>query len=159
MGKVRPMTPVEATSTSFASQPMPRAVSPAMDKAAERPSSPLQTFALPLFAMIARATPFLTCSRLTSTGAPLIRFVVNMPAQIAGSPATIRSRSRLFSSLMPHMAVPALNPAGATTPPSMSLTDSPPFVSVYRSGATPPTGIFEHFSFRMSTKSIYKEIR
>ena len=121
MGNGFPITPVEAMRTSVGSQPKARAVSPVIANAAVIPSSPLHTFAFPLLTIIALAVPFFTFSRLTSTGAPLIRFMVNNPAQDARTSETITARSGLPAVFIPHSAVPKLNPLGAVTPPLIFL--------------------------------------
>ena len=70
-----PMTPVEATMTSSAAMPSSLASSAQVSSAISMPSA-LQVLALPLLQMTARALPSARCFLVTSSGAPLTRFVV-----------------------------------------------------------------------------------
>jgi hypothetical protein len=81
-----PMTPVEATSTSSASQPSARAVSAAISSATLSPASPVHALAQPLLTTIAHAWPPVAsrCSRDTMTGAATALLTVNTPAALAG---------------------------------------------------------------------------
>src|SRR5208282_4577078 len=95
-----------------------------------KPCLPVQALALPELMTTACATPFLTRSTQTFTGAAQTWLVVNMPATVAGTSDTISARSR-FCPLFEPLPVPrrlmsqntplARKPRGATTAPLMSL--------------------------------------
>ena len=70
-----PITPVDATMTSFAGIPVKRDVRSHMAAAFSTPSA-LQVLAIPLLQITARALPFFKCSRVTVMGAPQTRFCV-----------------------------------------------------------------------------------
>ena len=70
-----PITPVEATTTSFAAIFSACAALLHIAAAISRPSA-LHVFALPELHKIARARPFCRCSRVTMSGAPLTLFCV-----------------------------------------------------------------------------------
>ena len=80
------MTPVDATSTSSASQPSARAVSAHISRATCIPAGPVQAFAQPLLTTTARAVPPVAsrCSREMRTGAAVAWLVVNTAAADAG---------------------------------------------------------------------------
>ena len=115
MGSGTPITPVEATSTSSATQPMARATSDAVSRASARPASPVAAFAQPAFTTTARARPDATCSRETTTGAACARLVVKTAAAVHGPSATSSARSGPCA-LMPDATAAARNPSGAVTP-------------------------------------------
>ena len=75
MGSGCPMTPVEATTTSFAAMESASARRPLMVSAISMPSA-LQVLALPLLQMTAWALPSAMWLFVTVRGAPLTRFVV-----------------------------------------------------------------------------------
>src|SRR5258707_428222 len=102
-----PISPVDATSTGSDEHRTSRAVSSAIRLAASNPDSPVQAFAQPLLAMMARAVPpdLTRCSRETTTGAACARFVVNTAADVAGRSDTRRARSK------PAALTPAATPA------------------------------------------------
>ena len=115
-----PMTPVEATSTSSASQPRARAVSAVISSATLCPASPVQALAQPLLTTMARARPPVEarCAFETSTGAAAARLIVNAPAALAESSATSSIRSSAPArALMPQWTPAVRKPAGAVTPP------------------------------------------
>ena len=120
-----PMTPVEATSTSRGSQPMPCAASTVISRASARPCGPVQALAQPLLVTTARARPpdAARCSCETSTGAAWAMFVVNTAAAAAGVSLTSSARSFLPLALMPQCSPAARNPAGAVTPPGIAVID------------------------------------
>ena len=92
------MTPVDATSTSSASQPSARAVSAAISSATLRPASPVQAFAQPLLTTIARAWPPVAArwSRDTTIGAATALFTVKTPAALDGRPDATMATSPAF---------------------------------------------------------------
>ncbi len=75
IGSTCPMTPVEATITSFGRSPSASAVSEHIFMAFCTPSA-LQVLALPLLQMTACAPPSFRFSFVTRIGAPLTRFCV-----------------------------------------------------------------------------------
>ena len=75
MGSGSPITPVEATITSFSATPVIRAARPHILRAFCSPSA-LQVFALPLLTTTACAVPSAKCSLVTAIGAPLTLFCV-----------------------------------------------------------------------------------
>ena len=106
IGSGTPMTPVEQTSTSCVSSPSSDAVSEHIRLAWSRPASPLQTLALPLLRMTARALPSARCSRSTAIGAPWTLLVVYTAAAFAGRVEYTSARS-----LAPDSLTPVLMPA------------------------------------------------
>ena len=70
-----PITPVEATITSFSSIPSAAAVRRHMASAFSTPSA-AQVLAMPLLQITARATPFSRCRAVTAIGAPFTRLRV-----------------------------------------------------------------------------------
>ncbi len=85
MGNCTPMRPVEQTRTSRSLMPSAFAVARHMARAASSPWGPVQAFALPLFAMMARAPAPRRCAADTSTGAAFTRLVVKVPAATEGT--------------------------------------------------------------------------
>ena len=69
MGIGRPITPVEQTATSQGFNPRISAMRVHSPLASSTPRAPVQAFALPLFATMARISPLRRCSRLTFTQA------------------------------------------------------------------------------------------
>ena len=82
-GRVWPMTPVEATTTSWGSIPRAWAVSWHMAWAFSTPSA-LQVLALPELQITALAKPFSMFFLVTRIGAPLTRFCVYTAAAAQG---------------------------------------------------------------------------
>ena len=113
IGSGCPITPVDATSTRFLSQPMARAAYSAIAAASNTPLSPVQALALPLLTMMARATPALTLLSDSSTGAARTRFWVNTAAVGTSSSATTSPRSGRPRRLMPATMPANLNPGQA----------------------------------------------
>jgi hypothetical protein len=68
-GSGRPITPVEHTTTSWASHPMVSATLAATASASRTPAEPVQAFALPALISTARAVPDSTWRFETTTGA------------------------------------------------------------------------------------------
>ena len=124
IGRATPITPVEATSTCGTGQPISRAVSDAISRAARYPSSPVQAFAQPLLTTIARATlsDRSRCSRERTTGAACARFIVKTAAAVAAVSDTRSARSGAPLALIPALTPAALNPAGVVTPPLTTAT-------------------------------------
>jgi hypothetical protein len=112
IGSLRPMTPVEQTTTSSVRHDRARATCSHMATASRWPCSPVQAFALPLFTTTARMRPplFWRCSRLTPTGAAANRFWVKMPAALMGASATSSATSGRPLSLMPAATPEARSP-------------------------------------------------
>ena len=104
------MIPVDATSTSAASQPSCAAVSSTISSASASPWAPVQAFAFPEFATMARARPRATAARLSVTGAATTRFCVNTAAVLAGTSDTTSARSGRPDSLSPHATPAARKP-------------------------------------------------
>ena len=117
-----PMTPVDATSTSFGSMPSVFAVSSALRFASARPGAPVQAFAQPLLARMACMRPPLTTSRSYSTGAAATAFVVNTAAAAQGASATTSATSLRPLYFIAAGTPAARNPFAAHTPPSIVLT-------------------------------------
>ena len=118
-GSGTPITPVEAMSTSCASQPSSSATICAERRATARPGSPVAALALPELSTTARARPRAARSRLRATGAAPKRLVVKAPATTQASSATTRARSRRLGFLRNPAETPeARTPAAAQTPPS-----------------------------------------
>ena len=122
IGRGWPITPVEATSTSFGSMPSVFAVSSALRRASARPCAPVQAFAQPLFARMAWMRPPRTAARSYSTGAAATAFVVNTAAAAQGASATTSATSLRPLYLISAGTPAARNPLAAQTPPSMILT-------------------------------------
>ncbi len=82
-----PMTPVEPRRTLFAGIPRASPAAAAVFAQTDRPSSPVQAFAMPEFTMTAETFPsdFLTMSRSQMTGAALTTFEVKVPAAVQGT--------------------------------------------------------------------------
>jgi len=115
-----PMTPVEATTTSSVFTGRYWDTSSAMRRAAFRPSSPVQVFALPELTIIAWARPSARCSWVTIRVWPFTLFVVYTAAAAQGTSDHIRARS--FFSLflrIPTWTPEARNPFAAVTPPRL----------------------------------------
>src|SRR3954462_11265102 len=104
MGSGRPITPVEATSTSPRGTERASAVTSTIRHASRRPTAPGQAFALPELVTIARALAAWICARLTGTGGATTRLVVNTPAAVAGRSDATRARSALPLRFMPQDA-------------------------------------------------------
>ncbi|OPY91399.1 MAG: hypothetical protein A4E73_02045 [Syntrophaceae bacterium PtaU1.Bin231] len=100
-GRGWPMTPVEFTRTRPSWIRSPSETVREIARASRMPAAPVAALAMPLLVTIAWATPDLSFSMLTSTGAALKRFVVNIPAALAGTSEKIKPRSRFPSSLIP----------------------------------------------------------
>ena len=79
------MTPVEATNTSEVLTPRASPVRCAVFSASFIPFRPLQAFAFPLFATIARTVRPFSTSMSRSTGAAFTLFFVNTAAEVAGT--------------------------------------------------------------------------
>ncbi len=93
VGRVSPMTPVEAMKTCFGSHPSSCAAAAAVVATASLPARPVNTLALPELTTIARACPPERHSRHHSTGAPAVNERVKTPATAVpgASSASIRS--------------------------------------------------------------------
>ena len=141
-GSSAPMTPVDATSTSWGLHPTARATSSHSASAQRRPGSPVAAFAMPELRTMARAAPPAACLRLTCTGAAQKRFCVNVAAQTLPSSATTRARSPLAGSCLKPACMPAARmPAAAHTPPSQGsnpYADGSPFPLGTASGSMVP---------------------
>ena len=125
IGRGTPMRPVEQTSTSDVGRPRRCAAASHMRTASARPLAPLQTLAMPLLMMTARARPSARCSRQTGIGAPWTRLVVYTAAPLAGLSDSVRDRSLLPEGLMPQVTPAARKPRGEVTlPPSISIIAS-----------------------------------
>ena len=92
MFRVWPMTPVEDTSTSLASQPMALAAAAHMRAAFSSPWG-AQALALPLLARMARALPSARWARSTRMGAAFTTFFVKIPAAAHSTSETISATS------------------------------------------------------------------
>src|SRR5579875_11008 len=121
-GSGTPMTPVDATSTCVGRTPSRSAARAAVSRASCRPRSPVQAFAQPEFATIARmASPsFSRCSLLMRSGAALTSFVVITDAHTRSPPKSISARSRLRG-LIPD-ATPAQRTSGTAPRPPRTST-------------------------------------
>ena len=84
IGRICPITPVEATITSFSSMPSASAARAHIFSAFKAPSK-LQVLALPLFAITALAVPFSRCFFVTSIVEDLTRFFVKIAAALHGT--------------------------------------------------------------------------
>ena len=118
IGYCRPITPVEAISTSSSSHPNTAATPATTSRAFASPTGPVATLAFFEMTTTARAAPSATFARLTTTLGPENRDRVNTPAAgQARSAATITKSS--VSSLMPTLVTWQLKPRGSgvvTTP-------------------------------------------
>ena len=98
------MRPVEHTMICFSCRPSAPAVATHMRFAFSRPGTPVQAFALPAFATIARTSGEARRVRETRTGAAFTLFVVKVPAATAFVLETMSAMSGalLFAVLMPQ---------------------------------------------------------
>ena len=103
IGYWRPITPVEAMSTSDGEQPSAAATPPTTVFALERPSAPVATLAFLEMTTIACAERSARWARLTTTLGPANRDFVNTPAAAHGRSAVTTTKSSV-SSLMPMLA-------------------------------------------------------
>ena len=111
IGYWRPMTPVEATTSSLLSQPSRAATAAMSSRAFCMPCSPVATFEFFETTTTPRVCPLAPNSRLSTTLAPAKRLLVNIDAPVVpAAPSTTTKSSE--SSLMPILAVCATNPAG-----------------------------------------------
>ena len=94
IGRRRPITPVEPTSTSEGSTPRRAAASSAMRSASASPAAPVATLELPELTTSARATPRATRSRVSTRGAPTTALRVKSAAAVAGRSESSRPRSK-----------------------------------------------------------------
>src|SRR5579872_1169724 len=122
IGNGTPMTPVDATSTCEVRMPSNAAARDAVSRASWSPRSPVQAFAQPEFATIARiASPSVArCSLETINGAALTSLVVMTDAQTRSPPKSISARSALRR-LMPDMT-PLQRTSGTAPRPPRSST-------------------------------------
>jgi len=109
-GSGSPMTPVEFTKTRSSWIRSRSETARETARASRMPPAPVAALAMPLLVTIAWATPDLIFSMLTSTGAAWKRFVVNIPAALAGTSEKIRPRSLFPFSLIPAEMPFAVNP-------------------------------------------------
>ena len=96
IGRNRPMTPVEATSTSSGWAPICSATRGHSLCASAIPRSPVAALELPELITMARAVDRGSRSRETLTGAPQTRFVVNTPAAEHGRSEANNARSSFW---------------------------------------------------------------
>ena len=92
MSRGCPITPVDATTTSFLLMPVYISVSSHICSAISMPLA-LHVFAFPLLQIIAFALPFLIFSFVTAIGAPLTRFCVYTAAADASLSLIISAKS------------------------------------------------------------------
>src|SRR5579863_6713946 len=123
IGNGTPMTPVDATSTCEVRMPSNAAARDAVSRASWSPRSPVQAFAQPEFATIARiASPSVArCSFETISGAALTSLVVMTDAQTRSPPKSISARSALRR-LMPDMTPLQRTSGTAPRPPRKSTS-------------------------------------
>ena len=103
IGYWRPITPVEAISTSLESQPTAAATPATTSRALARPSSPVATLAFLEITTTACAVGDDRFSRLTITLGPAKLLVVNTPAATLGESLATTTKSSVVS-LMPMLA-------------------------------------------------------
>ena len=111
-GAGKGMTPVEHARTVSASTPSASAATAVAASASSSPTAPVPAFACPLFTRTARAVPFCSLTRESSTGAAANLFVVNSPATLQTSPATSSARSGRPLFFSPAVTPAARNPDG-----------------------------------------------
>ena len=136
MGYRTPITPVEATITSVASQPTAPAVSRASSPAWAAPTAPVATLAFLEITTTARALPPTRWARLSVTLGPEKRLRVNTPAAVVPCVAH-RIITSLLPSLIPMLPLCNPNPSGKSTSGTPRPLPSPPAGAV-RQGGTPP---------------------
>ena len=112
IGYWRPITPVEAMSTSVGSQASAVATPATTSRALLIPSAPVATLAFFEITTTARAERLAMCSRLTSTLGPANRLCVKTPAaaHVVSAMTSVKSS---VESLMPTFAMWVRNPCGS----------------------------------------------
>ena len=120
---LRPMTPVDMSSTWDTSHPTAAATAAAHVTQSAAPASPVAALACPALIKRAVAVSLAAKAALSKlTGAAHTTLRVNTPAATAGASATIRARSAFGPTARNPAAIPpALNPAGAHTDPSTGV--------------------------------------
>ena len=126
IGSCIPITPVDAKSIEFSSVPSSDAAFFALCLQYSIPSSLVQALAIPEFITIAFTSTSLSVIFLSqSTGAAFTRFVVYVPADIAGTFEKIMAISVLFLYFIFASVALAKNPFGAHIPPFIIFIHSP----------------------------------
>ncbi len=119
IGRLTPITPVLAISTSSGLAPITLAASADISMASENPCSPVLALAQPLLATIAFALPSNTRFEHSTTDGDLILLSVNKPATLQISFEAMMPRSRRLSPFLRISAevAPAVKPCGEVTVP------------------------------------------
>ena len=125
IGRKRPITPVELTSTWSGSRSSLSADSFAISSASRNPCAPVQAFALPELIVSAWTRLRCKCNWSITTEADFTLFVVKTPPVSHGCAEWTTHRSSrwlvgmadapVVNALMPHAAVPARNPRANVT--------------------------------------------
>src|SRR5262245_48388037 len=118
MGKGTPIAPVDAVRTESRGMPSAPATAVAIRRLLATPSGPVRAFALPLLAMIARASALGRWLAHQSTAAARLFDCVKHPAALAGVSERISARSERFT-LMPAAPPAKEKPRGILTKASI----------------------------------------
>ena len=125
IGSGKPISPVELTSISPASQPIAAAAAAHIASASARPGAPVPALALPELTITPAARPPLAASRSrqASIGGAANLLVVNTAAHATGRPSSVAISARSgFAGLIPACIPDATKPKAAVT-----LTDKLPY--------------------------------